>query len=125
MSSNTSNDQALLNIDTPAPRALYYVRSWPLSDADQACLVSAAQDQDLTAIFTEQALAELLANPELLDEFPYPAYVLQTELALYGEQAQALPPFVLQLNDASWVTMTLDAQPVSFVGGDVSEQQDV
>lgn len=124
MSSNTNSDP-LLNNDTPAPRALYYVRSWPLSDADQACLVSTAQGQDLTAIFTEQALAQLLANPALLDEFPYPAYVLQTELALHGEQAQELPPFVLQLNDASWVNMTLDAQPVSFVGGNVGGQQDV
>jgi hypothetical protein len=124
--SDMSSNEALLNADTPALRALYYVRSWPLSEADQACLVSTAQGQDLTAIFTEQALTQLLAEPELLDDFPYPAYVLQTELALHGEQAQELPPFVLQLNDASWVTMTLDAQPVSYVGGGkASELNDV
>ncbi|WP_258240367.1 hypothetical protein [Pseudidiomarina homiensis] len=110
-----SND-TLLNEDLPAPRALYYIRSWPLSDADQALLVSTAQGQDLTAIFTEQALEQLLVTPELLDEFPYPAYVLQTELELHGDNAEALPPFVMQLNDASWVAMTLDAQPVSYVG---------
>ncbi|WP_258806826.1 hypothetical protein [Pseudidiomarina sp. CB1] len=110
-----SND-TLLNEDLPAARALYYIRSWPLSDADQACLVSTAQDQDLTAIFTEQALRQLLLTPDLLDAFPYPAYVLQTELELHGDSAAALPPFVMQLNDASWVTMTLDAQPVSYVG---------
>ncbi|RUO50794.1 hypothetical protein CWE21_01465 [Pseudidiomarina aquimaris] len=111
-----SDTETLLTESSPATRALYYVRSWPLQASDQACLVSSAQTHDLTTIFTEEALAKLLEEPRLLDDFPYPAYVLQTELALHGEQAEQLPAFVLQLNDASWVTMTLDAQPVTFLG---------
>lgn len=117
---STSDD---LLKDVPAPRAVYYIRSWPLSEADKACLVATAAQQDLTAIFTEQALDALLATPELLDDFPYPAYVLQTELNLDAQRAAALPPFVMQLNDASWVAMTLDAQPVSHVGGQANHGQ--
>lgn len=111
-----SDADTLLTEPTAATRAVYYVRSWPLPDSDQACLVNSALTQDLTTIFTEQALEKLLQEPDILNNFPYPAYVLQTELALHSEQAEQLPAFVLQLNDASWVTMTLDAQPVSYLG---------
>ncbi|RUO60268.1 hypothetical protein [Pseudidiomarina insulisalsae] len=101
---------------TKAERALFYLRDWPLNERDKELLASAAGQQDVTVILTEAALEKVLRQPDVLASFSYPAYVLVTELKLYGEAVEELPAYVMQLNDASWVELTLESQPVLYLG---------
>lgn len=99
-------------------RALFTLRRWPLSATDQALLMATAQQQEVVLIVSEQALEALLDTPDAFSALPYPCYVLQTELALTADNSANLPPYIMQLNDSSWVELTLACGPVTFLGND-------
>lgn len=107
--------------DAPAvtEQCVYYVRSWPLATHDHALLQESAAQQQVILILTEAALVQLWQHPDDLLQFPYTCYAIQTEIQALRESVAALhelpfPAFIMQLNDASWVELTLQSQLVTY-----------
>ncbi|MGQ4275864.1 hypothetical protein ACQ5ES_02235 [Pseudidiomarina sp. E22-M8] len=99
-------------------QCVYYVRRWPLADHDRALLQQSALQQQVILILTENALTHLWQTPDDLLQFPYTCYAIQTEIQALRATEDDLtelpfPAFVMQLNDASWVELTLQSQLVT------------
>lgn len=88
---------------TEQTNSVYLVRTWP-SREWLARWVHAG----VTLIFSEQALQHLIANPELMGTLPVHPYALHAEIVLNNLQEQ-LPAAVIQLGDARWVELTVEA----------------
>lgn len=111
-------------IDDSAPmleQSVFYVRRWPLAKHDQALLeeASLADNQQVMLILTEDALTSLWQHPDELLAFPYTCYAVQAEIELVRAENSTLadapfPAFIMQLNDASWVELTLQSQLVTY-----------
>ena len=78
------------------------LRRWPST----AWLATWAH-QDTTIILSEQALLAVCETPALLEQLPRPPYVLQREVDLL--EIESVPAAVIQVGDARWVELTLDA----------------
>ncbi|MFC0444865.1 hypothetical protein ACFOD1_10480 [Pseudidiomarina halophila] len=107
--------------DAPAvtEQTVFYVRSWPLAKHDSALLQESALQQQVILILTETALVQLWQQPDELAQFPYTCYAIQTEIQALRDTVAELnelpfPAFIMQLNDASWVELTLQSQLVTY-----------
>ncbi|WP_339880169.1 hypothetical protein [Pseudidiomarina gelatinasegens] len=78
------------------------VRTWPNQDWLQRWLVP-----NTTLILSEQALLDVVAKPELVEQLPVTPYALHAELKLLD--IEELPATIIQLGTARWVEMTLEA----------------
>ncbi len=109
----------MLDADTPVTeQTVFYVRQWPLAAHDKALLQQATQTSQVILLLTEAALQKLWLEPDALLEFPYTCYALQSEIEHLREHLDSytdapFPAFVMQLNDASWVELTLQSQLVT------------
>lgn len=83
--------------------SVFLVRNWPSSD-----WLARWVDAGVTLILSEQALQHLIANPDLMDTLPVYPYALHSEIVLQNLQEQ-LPASVIQLGDARWVELTVEA----------------
>lgn len=81
----------------------HLVRTWPTADW-LARWVSA----ETTLILSEAALQHLVEQPERIHDLPVLPYALHSEIALQNLQEQ-LPAALIQLGDARWVELSLDA----------------
>lgn len=78
------------------------VRTWPNQGWLQQWLVPST-----TLILSEQALLDVVAKPELVEQLPVTPYALHAELKLLN--IEELPATIVQLGTARWVEMTLEA----------------
>ncbi|MDN7137870.1 hypothetical protein J6J34_06585 [Pseudidiomarina sp. 1ASP75-14] len=110
-------------IDASVPmqeQSVFYLRQWPLAEHDRALLQqSCTDDRQILLIVTEQALETLWQNPDELLDFPHTCYAVHTEIELLRADNSTLadlpfPAFIMQLNDASWVELTLQSQLVTY-----------
>ncbi|CUA82705.1 hypothetical protein [Pseudidiomarina woesei] len=88
---------------TEQSNRVYLVRNWPSSEWLKRWVHAGA-----TLIFSEQALLHLVANPAIIDTLPVHPYALHSEIELLNIQDQ-LPASVIQLGDARWVELTIEA----------------
>ena len=95
------------HIPEPQPieqtNSVYLVRNWPSKEWLTRWLHAG-----VTFIVSEQALLQLVANPELIDTLPVYPYALHSEIVLNNLQDQ-LPASIIQLGDARWVELTIEA----------------
>ncbi|WP_404407776.1 hypothetical protein LG272_07805 [Pseudidiomarina marina] len=93
-------------IDTAAldhPKsAVLVVRHWP-SEKWLAQWLS----PNATLILSEQALIDAINDPSLIERLSITPYALHSELKLLG--VDELPASIIQLGDARWVELSLDA----------------
>lgn len=88
----------------PQGAAVHLVRKWPSPAWLQVWINSTS-----TLILSEQALQELAAQPQLIDALPVLPYALHAEIVLLDLQ-EHLSASLIQLGDARWVELTLDAE---------------
>ncbi|MBR9906658.1 MAG: hypothetical protein GYB30_01250 [Gammaproteobacteria bacterium] len=104
----------MMNIEIDAPHmpetpsseqtnSVYLVRNWPSSE-----WLTSWMHSGVTLIVSEQALLHLVSNPQLIDSLPVHPYALHSEIVLNNLQEQ-LPASVIQLGDARWVELTIEA----------------
>lgn len=88
----------------PTHGAAHLVRQWP-----SAAWLQLWVSPTSTLILSENALQQLAEHPELIDSLPVLPYALHAEIATLGLQDH-LPASLIQLGDARWVELTLDAE---------------
>lgn len=93
-------------IDTAAldhPKsAVFVVRKWPTEKWLAQWL-----SPNATLILSEKALMDVIDDPSLLESLAITPYALHSELKLLG--VDEIPASIIQLGDARWVELSLDA----------------
>lgn len=90
-------------LEATATHPVMLLRQWP-GRAWQHCWLL----PETRVILSEQALLHAIQNPECLDELPVAPYALHSEVKLLPAEL-TLPASIIQLGDARWVELTLDA----------------
>ena len=93
-------------IDTAAldhPKsAVFVVRHWPTEEWLAQWL-----SPNTTLILSETALMDVISAPSLLESLAITPYALHSELKLLN--VDEIPASIIQLGDARWVELSLDA----------------
>lgn len=88
-------------LDTPRS-AVILVRKWPNEKWLAQWLSPTA-----TLILSEEALRDVINDPSLLENLSITPYALHSELKLLS--VDEIPASIIQLGDARWVELSLDA----------------
>lgn len=90
------------------PRTLHILRQWPTHD-----WLAQWINEDTVVIVSEQALAAVIQQHNLLTLLPPAQYCLRSEvLLLETAQRELVPAHLLQLADTAWVELTLQCAPL-------------
>lgn len=86
---------------------LFQVQTLPFTAA-------AELQEDCCVLVTGAALRAICDDPDQLEPLPGRCYALQTEVNLAQQHGQPLtvPPQLVLINDARWVELTLNCQPL-------------
>lgn len=89
---------------TDSVNSVHLLRQWPSN-----AWLERWMHTGVTLILSEQALQQLITQPELIDALPVPPYALHSEIVLLEIQEE-LPASIIQLGDARWVELSIEAE---------------